>query len=100
MGTELYQRMQLSHDTYRELAHKNDEKSILENVKQHNKKANPRSFQVGDLVLLEQKIFLGKNRKLAEIYMGPYIVIKVNSNNTVVVRTKTGSKEYVYNTCC
>ena len=98
MGTELYQRMQLSHDTYRELAHKNAEKSISENVKQHNKKANPRSFRVGDLVLLEQRNFLGKNRKLSEIYKGPYIVVKVNSNNTVVVKSRTGSKEYMYNT--
>jgi transposase InsO family protein len=97
-STELYQRMQLSHNTYRQLAHQNAEKSISDNVMQHNKKANPRSFKVGDLVLLEQRNFLGKNRKLSEIYKGPYIVVKVNPNNTVVVKTRTGSKEYLYNT--
>ena len=53
---------------------------------------------MGDLVLLEQRNFLGKNRKLSEIYKGPYVVVKVNPNNTVVVKTRTGSKEYLYNT--
>ena len=53
---------------------------------------------MGDLVLLEQRNFLGKNKKLSEIYKGPYIVVKVNPNNTVIVKTRTGSKEYLYNT--
>ena len=53
---------------------------------------------MGDLVLLEQRNFLGKNRKLSEVYKGPYIVIKVSPNNTVVVKSRTGSKEYMYNT--
>ena len=82
-STELYQPMQLSHNTYRQLTDKNAEKSISENVKQHNKKANPRSFKVGDLVLLEQRNFLGKNRKLSEIYKGPYIVVKPGPASTV-----------------
>ena len=98
VSTELYQRMQLSHDTNQQLAHENAEKPISENVKQHNKKAKPRSFKVGDLVLLEQSDFLDKNKKLSEIYKGPLIVTKVKPNNTVGVKTRTDSKKYMYNT--
>ena len=76
----------------------NAEKSISENVKPHNKKANPRSFKVGELVFLEQRNFLGKNKKLAEIYKGQNILVKVNPNNMVVVKMRKGSKEYMFNT--
>ena len=55
-------------------------------------------FKLDDLVLLEKYDFLGKNRKLSDIYKGPYIVVKFNSNNTLVVKTRAGSKEYIYNT--
>ena len=98
LSTELYQRMQLSHDTYRQLAKENNEKAIEENTEAHNKKAYPRSFQVGDKVLLMVKDFLGKNRKLSEIWKGPYVIVKVHSNDTVVIRTLHGTKEYLYNT--
>ena len=56
--------MQLSHETYRQLAKENNEKAIEENTEAHNKKAYPRAFQVGEKVLLMVKDFLGKNRKL------------------------------------
>ena len=53
---------------------------------------------MSNLVLLEQRNFLSNNKKLSEIYKGPYIVVKVNPNNTVVVKTRTGLKEYMYST--
>ena len=31
------------------------------------------------------------------MYKGPFIVVKVSPNNTVVAKTRTGSKEYMYN---
>ena len=44
--------------------------SIQRNVKDHIKKAFPRTFKVGDMVLLKGKDFSHKNKKLAETYKG------------------------------
>ena len=44
------------------------------------------------------KDFFGKNRKLSEIWKGPYIITKVHSNDTVVIKKIHGTKEYLYNT--
>jgi hypothetical protein len=68
------------------------------NTKDHNKKAYPRQFHEGEWVLLEVKNFESKNRKLSEIYKGPYIIVKVNKNNTVLLKKRSGNHEYFYNT--
>ena len=46
------------------------------------------------MVLLEVKDFLHKNKKLAEIYKGPYIITKVSENNTATIKKMHGIKEY------
>ena len=62
LSTELLQRMQTSHEIYRQLARENTEIGIDTNKKDHDKKIHPRKYKVGDLILLEQKNFLGKNK--------------------------------------
>ena len=85
-STELYQRMQHSHEQYRQLAREYADEAIDRNTKDHNKKAYPRQFHEGEWVLLEVKNFESKNRKLSEIYKGPYIIVKINKNNTVLYK--------------
>ena len=97
-STELFQTMQASHEDIRKVAREHTEEAIKRNVSDHNKKAFPRKFKIGDLVLLEVKNFLHKNRKLAEIYKGPYIITRVSDNNTATIKTPHGAKEYNYNT--
>ena len=80
------------------MAKEHTEKAIKRNVSDHDKKAFPRKFKLGDLVLLEVKDFLHKNKKLAEIYKGPYVITRVSDNNTATVKTPHGVKEYNYNT--
>ena len=48
--------------------------------------------------MLEVKNFESKNKKLSEIYKGPYIIVKVNKNNTVLLKKPSGTHEYLYNT--
>ena len=69
-GTELFQTMQTSHEKLREVAKQHTEQAIKRNVSDHDREAFPRKFKLGDLVLLEVKDFLHKNKKLAEIYKG------------------------------
>ena len=90
--------MQASHEKLREVAREHTEKAIKRNVSDHDKKAFPRKFKLGDLVLLEVKDFLHKNKKLAEIYKGPYVITRISDNNTATVKTPHGVKEYNYNT--
>ena len=89
--------MQNSHDRIRQLAQENTETAIERNIKDHDNKAFPRFFKVGDMVLIQVKNFLGKNQKLAENYKGPYIITKMN-NNTATIKMPHGTKEYNYNT--
>ena len=98
LSTELYQRMQHSHEQYRQLAREHADTAIDRNTEDHNKKANPRKFREGEWVLLEVKNFLSKNRKLSEIYKGPYIIVKINANNTALLKKPSGTHEYLYNT--
>lgn len=49
-------------------------------------------------MLLEVKDFLHKNKKLAKIYKGPYVITRISDNNTATVKTPHGVKEYNYNT--
>ena len=97
-GTELFQRMQISHESMRQLAREQTNSAINRNVKDHDKTAHPRTFKVGDTVLIEVKDYLNKNKKLAECFKGPFLVTRVSPNNTVTIRARTGKREYNYNT--
>jgi hypothetical protein len=97
-GTELFQRMETSHESMRQLAREHTDVAIKRNMQDHDKKANPRSFKVGDTVLIQVKDFLTKNKKLAESFKGPFLVTRVSPNNTATIRSRTGKKEYNYNT--
>ena len=85
--------MQASHENLRKVAREHTERAIKRNLSNHNKKAFPRKFKIGDMVHLEVKDFLHKNKKLAEIYKGPYIITRVSDNNTATVKTPHGVKE-------
>ena len=63
---ELFHMMQTSQEDIRKVAREHSVRAFKRNISDHNKKAFPRKFQVGDLVLLEVKDFL-QNKKLAEI---------------------------------
>ena len=55
--------MQQSHETIRQIAREHTETAINQNISDHDRKAFPRVFKVGDMILLEVKNFLNKNHK-------------------------------------
>jgi hypothetical protein len=57
----------------------------------------PIKFEEGELVLLKVHNFLGKNKKLAETFKGPFVVTKVNDNGTIKMKTKYGQHEQLVN---
>jgi hypothetical protein len=57
-----------------------------------------RQCHEGEWVLLEVKNFESKNKKLSEIYKGPYIIVKMNKNNTALLKKTSGTHEYLYDT--
>ena len=63
----------------------NDEE--IEKSVDYNSKVKPVTFVEGELVLLKIRTFLGKNIKLAETFKGPLIVVKVNENGNVKIKT-------------
>ena len=96
-GTELYQRMKVCHQMAKETARANNDEAIEKSVTYYNTKVKPMEFQEGELVLLKVHNFLGKNRKLAETFKGPFIVTKVNENGTLKIKTKYGQHDQLVN---
>lgn len=82
-ANELKARLQLCHKIAKEIASKNKEKS----KKYYDKKTTEKHFQVGDQVLLRNRT---RKNKLSPLWLGPYIITKINSteNSTIKVGTK------------
>ena len=81
----------------KETARENNERAIEKSVSYYNSKVKPITFQVDEWVLLKVQNFLGKNRKLAETFKGPYQITKVNENGMVKMKTKFGKHEQLVN---
>jgi hypothetical protein len=60
----------------------------------HNRKALPHKYQVGQMVFLDVRQFQGKNRKLAANWEGPYPIVQVCDNGTVFLKLKHKVVQY------
>ena len=74
----------------------NDE-AIEKSVDYYNFKVKAVTWEEGYLVLLKIHNFLGKDRKLAEKFKCPFIVVKVNENGTVKIKTKYAKHDQLVN---
>ena len=79
------------------MATSHNDEDIEKSLEYYNSKVRPIRFQEGDLVLLKIHNFLGKNRKLAETFKGPFIVLKVNENSAVKIKTKYAKHNQLVN---
>ncbi len=66
-STELYQRMQYSHEQYRQLARASSDNAIDKNTKDYNKKAYPRQFYEGEWVNSKDKRSLSSTTNQTQI---------------------------------
>jgi hypothetical protein len=62
----------------REIAKANIEKSQEKYKQQHDKKAEPHTFSIGQQVWCSQTDFLNVNKKLAPKWIGPATIIEIN----------------------
>jgi ribosomal protein L21E len=62
--------MQYRHEQYRQLAREHLDEAIDRNTRDHNKKAYPRQFHEGELVLLEVKNSKAKTKKYQKFIKG------------------------------
>jgi hypothetical protein len=53
-----------------------------------NKSAHPCNYQVGQLLWLDVRNFLGKNKKLAQNWEGPYPILKIHPFGVVDIQLK------------
>ena len=49
----------------------------------HDKKASQHNLKEGDYAYLDNQLFLGKNKKLSQRWIGPYLVKKVINEQNV-----------------
>jgi len=76
-----YQRFKIA----KELAVKNHLLSTSKYAKFNDMKATPHLFDAGQKVLLKVNYFIGKNKKFAERFEGPYTIVKKLSNGLVEI---------------
>ena len=84
---DLKSRLQHCHEAARNNLLSNKQKSKI----YYDRNTNTQTFEVGDLVLLEdESSSVGKCKKLQPIYKGPYEVISVDSdvNCTILINRK------------
>jgi len=76
-----YRKLQLA----RELALQNHLIATNKYATYNDLKAHPHLYKEGQKVLLKINYFLGKNRKLAEKFEGPYLITKASSNGLLEI---------------
>ena len=79
----------------RQIATHNNLAATLRAETDHNKSAHPFNYVIGQMVWLDERNFLHKNRKLAANWTGPYPIIKVQNNGVVTIQR--GTKAIVIN---
>jgi ribosomal 50S subunit-recycling heat shock protein len=73
----------------RQIAKANIEKNQIKYKEQHDKKASPHDFSIGQKVWFKETNFLGKNQKLAPKWLGPVTIIGINES---VAKIQVGKK--------
>ena len=68
--------------TARDVARRNNEDATETSQTDVNKQASPHAFSLGQLVLLDEHSFLGKNAKLAPKWSGPHRILKLKNKTT------------------
>ena len=76
--------------TARDVARRNNEEASFANEEGHNKKATPHSYQLGQLVLLDEHSFLQRNAKLAPKWSGPHRIVPLKKDNKVELKLRSG----------
>ena len=90
--SELHQRLQYA----REIARLHNETASETAKHYHDLKGKPHTFQMGQLVLLKETQFSGKNKKLADNYNGPHRIIRLVHENNVELLQTNGRKLLVH----
>jgi hypothetical protein len=90
-SAELYQRLLYA----REVARNNNQDITEQYKKDYDAKAAPHTYQVGQLVLLDEYNFLHKNRKLAAKYSGPHKIIALKHDANVELQLKDSFKKTI-----
>jgi hypothetical protein len=88
---EMFQRLQNA----RELAAENNMQATDKAKEYHDRKAKMHNFSTGQLVLLEEYYFLGKNPKLAPKFSGPHRIIQLKGTHNVEILLSSNKKRIV-----
>lgn len=82
----------------REIAKENLQNSKTKTKEYYDKRTKPKSFQIGEQVLLKNELGKAQSKKLDPSFKGPYLVTNVYDNNTATIRlSPTKEKRYHFN---
>jgi hypothetical protein len=80
----------------RDVARRHNEEASDQYRQQYDQKAEPHSYQLQQLVLLDEHSFLHKNAKLAPKWSGPHRIIRLKGESNVELQLRTGRKLIVH----
>jgi len=92
LPTEILSRLQL----IRNIARKNAQNASEEYKHSHDNNAENRDFHIGQLVLLDEHSFVGKNTKLSPKFSGPHLVKRIFGHNNVELLLDNGKLTTVH----
>jgi hypothetical protein len=65
----------------------------------HDIKAKPHNLMEGDYAYLDNQLFLGKNKKFAQLWIGPYLVTQVINNQNIELQISP-KKQQIHSAYC
>ena len=81
------ERMQLLQQA-RRMAEEDSNVASEKYKEQHDKTEKEHNFQVGDEVLIDNQLFVSKNKKFSPMWIGPYKITKIINKQNVEVKIK------------
>ena len=90
------ERMQLLQQA-RRLAESDSSEASEKYKEHHDRAAKVHDFQVGDEVLIDNQLFVSKNKKFSPMWIGPFVITKIINKQNVEVKIK--NRAQIYNVC-
>ena len=76
-----------------ELAKQNSKEAPYKAQKDYDKKAEPHSFVRDQLVLLEDRYFAGRNKKLSPRFTGPHRIIELKGETDAIIKMLSSGRK-------
>ena len=80
----------------RRMAEQNSCEASQKYKEHHDKTATMHNFQIGEKMLIDNQLFVSKNKKFSPMWIGPFEITKVINKQNVEVQIKKERKSTMF----